>query len=109
MPLKRPEPCNHLQTVELKVPDKNYCEECAKTGDRWVHLRKCQTCGATLCCDSSPNRHMTKHCKSEKHPVVISAEPNEYWAYCYIDESFINPYFNKEGEIVAKTNKKTEG
>ncbi|MEM9856114.1 MAG: UBP-type zinc finger domain-containing protein [Bacteroidota bacterium] len=55
-----------------------------KTGDRWVHLRTCQTCGITLCCDSSPNQHASKHASSHAHPVVISAEPNETWAYCYV-------------------------
>ena len=32
------------------------CEECVKIAASWVHLRTCQTCGATLCCDDSPNR-----------------------------------------------------
>lgn len=64
------------------------CEECAKTGDQWVHLRTCQTCGTTLCCDSSPNRHATKHARGRDHPVVASAEPGERWLYCYRDEVF---------------------
>ena len=67
----------------------NYeCEECVKTGDTWVHLRTCQTCGTTLCCDSSPNKHATKHFKHTEHPIIISAEPGEKWAWCYVDEVF---------------------
>lgn len=55
-------------------------------GDTWVHLRTCQTCGEVHCCDSSKNKHATKHFHRSDHPVVISAEPNEYWAWCYEDE-----------------------
>ncbi len=82
--------CNHIQEIkELKQPVKLVCDECIKTGSRWVHLRTCQTCGATLCCDQSPNKHMTKHFHETGHPVVISAEPGEKWLWCYEDELFV--------------------
>ena len=61
---------------------------CVKTGASWVHLRTCQSCGVTLCCDASPNRHATAHARSTGHPVVASAEPGERWLYCYRDEGF---------------------
>lgn len=80
--------CTHLENFEVKAPDKYVCEECQKTRSRWVHLRKCQTCGLTLCCDSSPNKHASKHAHESGHPVIISAEPGEYWAYCYPDQAF---------------------
>ena len=54
----------------------------------WVHLRTCQTCGATLCCDSSPNRHATRHAQASGHPVIASAEPGERWLYCYPHDAF---------------------
>ncbi len=79
--------CEHLRSYEPKEPKAYECEECVKTGDRWVHLRTCQECGITLCCDSSPNQHATKHAKSHDHPVVVSAEPGETWAYCYEDDT----------------------
>jgi hypothetical protein len=54
--------CKHLDAItELKLPDEHACSECRKIGGSWVHLRTCQTCNATLCCDSSPHRHMTAH------------------------------------------------
>jgi hypothetical protein len=53
-----------------------------------VHLRTCQTCGVTLCCDSSPNRHASKHARSTQHPVVASAEAGERWLYCFPDDAF---------------------
>lgn len=81
--------CAHLAGVtNVKPPARHECEECVKTGDRWVHLRTCQTCGVTLCCDSSPNRHASGHAKSSSHPVIASAEPGERWLYCYPDDAF---------------------
>jgi hypothetical protein len=53
-----------------------------------VHLRTCQTCGLTLCCDSSPNRHASKHAHATEHPVIASAQPGEHWLYCYPDDAF---------------------
>lgn len=81
--------CEHIAAVTtVKTPKRRECEECVKIGDRWVHLRTCQTCGATLCCDNSPNRHATKHAHATKHPVIASAEPGEKWLYCYPDDAF---------------------
>ncbi len=85
--------CDHLEKIEISLPDKYECEECIKTGDRWLHLRKCQTCGITLCCDSSPNKHASAHYNASQHPVIISAEPGERWAFCYPDQLFINDFY----------------
>lgn len=76
--------------VVLK-PDKYECAECIKTGSQWVHLRTCQTCGVTLCCDSSPGKHASSHFRSSGHPVAISAERKEKWAWCFIHQQFL-PY-----------------
>ena len=79
--------CAHLVAVTtVKHPKRPVCEECIKSGDRWVHLRTCQECGVTLCCDSSPNRHASKHAQATKHPVIASAERGERWLYCYPDQ-----------------------
>ncbi|HEX6997482.1 MAG TPA: UBP-type zinc finger domain-containing protein [Gammaproteobacteria bacterium] len=78
--------CDHLKGIESVKRERSYqCDECVKTGSTWVHLRTCQTCGATHCCDSSPNRHATRHAQVTGHPVVASAEPGERWLYCYPD------------------------
>jgi hypothetical protein len=79
--------CSHLDGVTaIKHPATRACEECVKIGANWVHLRTCQSCGATLCCDSSPNRHASKHARGSGHPVIASAEPGERWLYCYPDD-----------------------
>jgi hypothetical protein len=62
------------------------CEECLKIGGTWVHLRECLICGKVGCCDSSPNKHATKHFHETKHPVMRSVEPGEDWGWCYVDE-----------------------
>jgi hypothetical protein len=81
--------CTHLATVQdIKQPAARVCDECVKIGSNWVHLRTCQTCGATRCCDNSPNRHATAHAKTSGHPVIASAEPGERWLYCYPDAAF---------------------
>ena len=81
-------PCAHLGVITaVKQPKRRECEECVKIGSRWVHLRTCQECGGTRCCDSSPNRHASKHAGSSGHPVIASAEPGERWLYCYPDEA----------------------
>jgi hypothetical protein len=83
----RSEICEHLMAVHsIKLSQAYICSECAKIGSDWVHLRTCQTCGVTLCCDDSPNRHMTRHFHDSGHPVVISAEPGERWMWCYADK-----------------------
>jgi hypothetical protein len=82
--------CSHLEIIEsIKRPARLECEECVKTGAAWVHLRTCQECGATLCCDSSPNRHASKHAGASGHPVIASAQPGERWLYCYPDDAFV--------------------
>lgn len=81
--------CAHIDAVKaVKPPRGRECDECVKTGSRWVHLRTCQECDDTHCCDNSPNRHATKHARATSHPVIASAEPGERWMYCYTDDRF---------------------
>jgi hypothetical protein len=83
------ESCSHIGAIEsIKLPAQRVCEECVKIGSTWVHLRTCQECGVTLCCDSSPNRHASKHARAATHPVIASAQPGERWLYCYPDDAF---------------------
>lgn len=78
--------CTHIGAIAtIKQPERRECHECVKIGSRWVHLRTCQDCGRTHCCDSSPNRHATRHAQTTGHPVIASAEPGERWLYCYPD------------------------
>lgn len=84
--------CAHIDAIDtrhVKQPTVRECVECVKVGDQWVHLRTCQQCGLTLCCDSSPNRHASKHARSAHHPVIASAERGEQWLYCFNDDVFV--------------------
>lgn len=81
--------CSHISAItSVKHPKKRECEECVKMHASWVHLRTCQTCGVTLCCDSSPNRHASKHAHASTHPVIASGEQGERWLYCFPDDAF---------------------
>lgn len=77
--------CSHLETIRPVFPSARGCEDCLRTGDRWVHLRICMSCGHVGCCDSSPNRHATEHFRATGHPIVRSLEPGERWGWCYED------------------------
>lgn len=80
--------CTHLdQILVTSLPDRiDGCEECLKIGSPWVHLRMCTTCGKIGCCDSSPNRHASRHAWEASHPIMRSAEPGEDWSWCVVDE-----------------------
>lgn len=78
--------CTHLDRVESVTPSGPGCEECLRTGGRWVHLRLCMTCGHVGCCDNSPGRHATAHFTGGGHPIIRSYEPGENWWWCYVDE-----------------------
>jgi Zn-finger in ubiquitin-hydrolases and other protein len=83
------ETCSHIESIDsVKHPQSQECEECIKIGATWVHLRICQECCRTLCCDSSPNRHASKHARGSGHPVIASAQPGERWLYCFPDDVF---------------------
>jgi uncharacterized UBP type Zn finger protein len=86
--------CTHLDTITDAPPSGDGCVECLEMGGRWVHLRRCTSCGHVGCCDSSPNKHATAHFHATSHPMVQSFEPGENWYWCYADDVM----FELEGE-----------
>lgn len=81
------EPCQHVEQTKDVTPSGNGCEECLRSGDSWVKLRICMTCGHVGCCDSSSGRHATAHWHANpQHYVMRSFEPGENWWWCYVDE-----------------------
>ncbi len=81
----------HLSAIRAVGAPHDYCDECVKTGQRWVALRQCMTCGHVGCCDSSPGRHATAHFHETQHPIMRSAMPGQDWGWCYVDEDYIRP------------------
>jgi uncharacterized UBP type Zn finger protein len=81
--------CSHLDSIQVtELPEPLLgCEECLKIDGRWMHLRMCTSCGKIGCCDNSPNRHATAHFHESGHALMRSAEPEEDWIWCYIDEA----------------------
>ena len=85
--------CEHLAGLTPKdfPPQRtlNACEECLAEGTVWVALRECQTCGHVGCCDSSPQKHATRHFHETQHPVmraVMRAVMPAVWIWCYVHE-----------------------
>src|SRR4051794_15969046 len=64
------EQCTHTDAIKHVTPSAKGCEECLKTGDAWLHLRLCRSCGHVGCCDESPNKHATAHFRKTQHPVI---------------------------------------
>jgi Na+/H+ antiporter len=80
--------CEHLREVRPPAePDTpGECGDCHRDGTTWVHLRMCVLCGHVACCDSSPERHASRHYDETGHEVMRSAETGEDWRWCFIDE-----------------------
>ena len=85
---QRPQ-CTHLDQIRDVEPSAEGCEDCLKSGASWVHLRICLICGHVGCCDSSKNKHATKHYHDSNHSIVQSFEPGEDWRWCYADQTFL--------------------
>ena len=81
--------CIHRDQIKDVRPNSAGCEECMKSGDRWVQLRMCLSCGQVGCCDSSKNKHATKHFDATGHPIARSIEPGENWKWCYVDRAMV--------------------
>lgn len=85
-----PQTCKHMKDIRPVKPSAHGCEECLKMGDTWVHLRMCLMCGHVGCCDSSKNKHATKHFHTSHHAIMRSIEPGEDWKWCYVDELMLD-------------------
>lgn len=84
-----PRQCTHTDQIQAVEASAEGCEECRKLGDSWVHLRLCLSCGSVGCCDSSKNRHASKHASEAQHPIVQSFQPGENWRWCYVDGLYL--------------------
>jgi uncharacterized UBP type Zn finger protein len=83
------DPCPHLNQIRDVTPGTDGCEECLASGDDWVALRLCLTCGHVGCCDSSKNHHATRHFQATGHPVMQAWEPGQDWRWCYVDQRMV--------------------
>jgi CPA2 family monovalent cation:H+ antiporter-2 len=82
------EQCDHAEETSTVFPgSERACPECVAEGHGWVHLRVCMTCGFVGCCDSSEGRHARKHFEDTGHPIIMSWEPGEGWAFCHVHQT----------------------
>jgi hypothetical protein len=82
--------CIHRDEIKDVKPNTTGCEECLRSGDPWVSLRMCLSCGHVGCCDSSKNKHATAHFHASGHPVMRSIMPGEDWRWCYVDKVYLD-------------------
>jgi len=84
------EKCDHVKEIRSVKPSGSGCKECLEMGDSWVHLRFCLSCGHIGCCDSSKNKHATKHFHQTRHPIIQSFQPGEDWRWCFVHEMILH-------------------
>ena len=82
--------CSHGGAIRKVAPSARGCEDCLKSGSRWVHLRICRTCGHVGCCDESDNRHATRHFQETGHPIIEGYDPPEGWGWCFVDQTMLD-------------------
>lgn len=80
------EECTHLSMITDSPPDGEGCQQCLDLGDTWVNLRVCMICGQVGCCDSSKNKHASKHFAETGHPIMQNFMPGENWLWCFLDQ-----------------------
>lgn len=81
--------CRHLNMINQVTPASEGCMDCIKINGVWKNLRMCVTCGYVGCCDSSPNKHASRHARESEHPIIQSIQPGEDWRWCYVDKEFV--------------------
>ncbi len=79
--------CLHLDQMRPVEPQAKGCQDCLKTGDSWVKVRLCKTCGHMGCCDSSKNRHARQHFQESGHPIIHGYDSD--WLWCYLDNDYV--------------------
>ena len=86
--------CEHCDTANTGLAaSTQVCEECTQSGDTWVQLRVCKTCGHVGCCDSSKNQHARAHYNATGHAIIGPANPagGGDWLWCYEHDSYVEP------------------
>ncbi|HWS32367.1 MAG TPA: UBP-type zinc finger domain-containing protein, partial [Actinoplanes sp.] len=81
--------CTHMDRIQITETDTDVCTQCVESGDTWVELRMCLTCGEVTCCSDSPNKHADEHFADTEHPIIRSLEHDDGWEYCYADGALI--------------------
>jgi uncharacterized UBP type Zn finger protein len=78
--------CDHLDQVRQVQANPTACAGCLASGDSWLALRLCLSCGWVACSDASSNQHAKAHYQETDHPVVAACEPGSTWRWCYVHQ-----------------------
>lgn len=79
-------PCSHVATAALVAPRSEGCEPCVKSGDGWVDVWLCLSCGWVACSDDSPNHHASEHYMETDHPVAVRLGEGPLHGWCYVHD-----------------------
>jgi uncharacterized UBP type Zn finger protein len=81
--------CRHVARIRPVEPAGNSCPECLASGQNWVDLWLCLTCGWVACSNTSPGHHAAAHYAETDHPIAapLTGPPGTRW--CFIHERFI--------------------
>ncbi|MFD8566757.1 DUF427 domain-containing protein [Streptomyces sp. NPDC059639] len=91
--------CSHALTADPRtIPLSETCLHCAERGRIRTDLLLCLTCGHVGCSDSSPGTHAAAHFESSGHPVASALTAGQEWAWCYLDEVYLDPLGGVEAE-----------
>jgi uncharacterized UBP type Zn finger protein len=82
-------PCEHIDTIRQVRAHSSGCRQCQASGDGWVELRLCLSCGWVACSDESPNRHAEAHYQETDHPIVAALESTSSWRWCYVHQRVV--------------------
>jgi uncharacterized UBP type Zn finger protein len=81
--------CSHLDQIRDVTARTEGCEECLQTGDEWVALSLCLTCGHVGCCYDSKGQHAWKHYEETGHPIIAAYKRRRDWRWCYPDDMYV--------------------
>ena len=84
-----PAACSHLDQVRDVAPRTDGCEECLATGDPWVALNLCLTCGHVGCCRDTKGQHAWKPFGATGHPIIQGYRRRSDWRWCSMTEAYV--------------------
>jgi hypothetical protein len=78
--------CEHLDVLVPAPPLGSICRDCQATGEDWIGLLTCLTCGWVACSNDSPRRHARAHYEETDHPLARALRPGPAWRWCYVHQ-----------------------
>jgi len=77
--------CQHTTRIRPVVPNTDCCRDCLTSGQTWVELWLCLTCGWVACSNDSPGCHAEAHYVETDHPIAapLLGPPGVRWCFIH--------------------------